>query len=166
MWDFGMPGNCLFFWVTDFCLPWSDGDQSPRDKTAVHGCKPVHLHVSQCQEHKWSGAITLFSLQQNPHLMSSVLPNLFCVFQVFHNCSCLQINSSWSGNTSATLGQCPKSNDCSMNFIYYTVIQVIGGFCYALGATASYMLIFRWVQLAVCQRLSSEAFKVMFVSLP
>ncbi|XP_056349792.1 solute carrier organic anion transporter family member 1C1-like [Oenanthe melanoleuca] len=64
---------------------------------------------------------------------------------VFHNCKCLEIKSSWSGNTSATLGQCPKSDDCSLKFIYYTVIQVIGGFCYALGATPSYMLIFRCV---------------------
>ncbi|XP_041254515.1 solute carrier organic anion transporter family member 1C1-like [Onychostruthus taczanowskii] len=65
---------------------------------------------------------------------------------VFHNCRCLEINSSWTGNNSATLGQCPKSDDCSRNFIYYTVIRVIGGFFYALGATPSYMLTFRCVQ--------------------
>ncbi|KFQ61088.1 Solute carrier organic anion transporter family member 1C1, partial [Pelecanus crispus] len=65
---------------------------------------------------------------------------------VFHNCSCLETSSSWTGNNSATLGQCPKSEDCSMKFIYYTVIQVIGGFCYALGGTPSYMIMFRCVQ--------------------
>ncbi|NXQ71245.1 SO1C1 protein, partial [Quiscalus mexicanus] len=65
---------------------------------------------------------------------------------VFHNCRCLEISSSWTGNNSATLGQCPKSDDCSRNFIYYTVIQVIGGFFYALGATPSYILTFRCVQ--------------------
>ncbi|KAM6211786.1 solute carrier organic anion transporter family member 1C1-like [Sarcoramphus papa] len=65
---------------------------------------------------------------------------------VFHNCSCLEASSSWTGNNSATLGQCPKSEDCSMNFIYYTVIQVISGFCYALGGTPAYMIMFRCVQ--------------------
>ncbi|XP_035167684.1 solute carrier organic anion transporter family member 1C1-like [Oxyura jamaicensis] len=65
---------------------------------------------------------------------------------VFHNCSCLEASSSWSGNNSVTLGQCPKSDDCSVKFIYYTVIQVISGFCYALGGTPAYMIIFRCVQ--------------------
>ncbi|KFW00948.1 Solute carrier organic anion transporter family member 1C1, partial [Fulmarus glacialis] len=65
---------------------------------------------------------------------------------VFHNCSCLEASSSWTGNNSATLGQCPKSEDCSMRFIYYTVIQVISGFFYALGGTPAYMIMFRCVQ--------------------
>ncbi|XP_027516091.1 solute carrier organic anion transporter family member 1B3-like isoform X2 [Corapipo altera] len=65
---------------------------------------------------------------------------------VFRNCRCLEISSSWTGNNTATLGQCPKSEACSMNFIYYTVIQVIGGFCYALGGTPAYMIMFRCVQ--------------------
>ncbi|KFW01469.1 Solute carrier organic anion transporter family member 1C1, partial [Eurypyga helias] len=65
---------------------------------------------------------------------------------VFHNCSCLEASSSWTGNNSATLGQCPKGEDCSKKFIYYTVIQVISGFCYALGGTPSYMIMFRCVQ--------------------
>lgn len=78
-----------------------------------------------------------------PHCMSSALPNLLRVFQVFHNCSCLEASSSWTGDNSATLGQCPKSEDCSRRFIYYTVIQVISGFCYALGGTPAYMIMFR-----------------------
>lgn len=78
-----------------------------------------------------------------PHCTGSVLPNLLCVFQVFHNCSCLEASGSWTGNNSATLGQCPKSEDCSRKFIYYTVIQVISGFCYALGGTPAYMIMFR-----------------------
>ncbi|KFV47322.1 Solute carrier organic anion transporter family member 1C1, partial [Tyto alba] len=65
---------------------------------------------------------------------------------VFHNCSCLEVSSSWTGNNSAVLGQCPKSEDCSIKFIYYTVIQVISGFCYALGGTPAYMIMFRCVQ--------------------
>ncbi|KFW95332.1 Solute carrier organic anion transporter family member 1C1, partial [Phalacrocorax carbo] len=64
---------------------------------------------------------------------------------IFHNCSCLETSSSWTGSNSATLGQCPKSEDCSMKFIYYTVIQVISGFCYALGGTPAYMIMFRCV---------------------
>jgi len=78
-----------------------------------------------------------------PHCKSNVLPNLLGVFQVFHNCSCLKASSSWTGNNSATLGQCPKSEDCSTKFIYYTVIQVLSGFCFALGGTPAYMIIFR-----------------------
>ncbi|XP_010184970.1 PREDICTED: solute carrier organic anion transporter family member 1C1-like, partial [Mesitornis unicolor] len=65
---------------------------------------------------------------------------------VFHNCSCLEASRSWTGNNSAILGQCPKSEDCSKNFIYYTVIQVLSGFCYALGGTPAYMIMFRCVQ--------------------
>ncbi|XP_018775400.2 solute carrier organic anion transporter family member 1C1-like [Serinus canaria] len=65
---------------------------------------------------------------------------------VFHNCRCLEFSNSWTGNNSATLGQCPKGDDCSRNFIYYTVIQIIGGFCYALGVTPSYILVYRCVQ--------------------
>ncbi|XP_065598600.1 solute carrier organic anion transporter family member 1C1-like [Cyrtonyx montezumae] len=65
---------------------------------------------------------------------------------VFHNCSCLEADSSWSGNNSVTLGQCPKSDDCSMMFIYYTVIQVLSGFCYALAGTPAYLIMYRCVQ--------------------
>ncbi|XP_072217592.1 solute carrier organic anion transporter family member 1C1-like [Excalfactoria chinensis] len=65
---------------------------------------------------------------------------------VFRNCSCLEASSSWSGNNTVTLGQCPKSDDCSMMFIYYTVIQVLSGFCYALGGTPAYLIMYRCVQ--------------------
>ncbi|XP_025948411.2 solute carrier organic anion transporter family member 1C1-like [Dromaius novaehollandiae] len=65
---------------------------------------------------------------------------------LFHNCSCLEASRSQWGNNSVTLGQCPKSDACSRNFIYYTVIQVISGFCYALGGTPAFMLMFRCVQ--------------------
>ncbi|XP_008940212.1 PREDICTED: solute carrier organic anion transporter family member 1C1-like [Merops nubicus] len=64
---------------------------------------------------------------------------------VFHNCSCLEA-SAWTGNNSATLGQCPRSEDCSMKFIYYTVIQVVSGLFYALGGIPGYMIMFRCVQ--------------------
>ncbi|XP_067415282.1 solute carrier organic anion transporter family member 1B3-like [Emydura macquarii macquarii] len=65
--------------------------------------------------------------------------------KVYQNCSCIEITGSQSGNTSAILGQCPKSDDCSRKFIYYTVIQVISAFCHALGGTPLYMLMFRCV---------------------
>ncbi|KAM6320702.1 solute carrier organic anion transporter family member 1C1-like [Aegotheles albertisi] len=61
-------------------------------------------------------------------------------------CFTLQASSSWAGNISATLGQCPKGDDCSRNFIYHIVTQVLGGFCYALGATPGYIMVFRCVQ--------------------
>uniref|UniRef100_A0A8C0GMP2 Solute carrier organic anion transporter family member n=1 Tax=Chelonoidis abingdonii TaxID=106734 RepID=A0A8C0GMP2_CHEAB len=53
--------------------------------------------------------------------------------------------NSQSGNASVVLGQCPKSDDCSRKFIYYTVLQVISAFFYALGATSLYMTMFRCV---------------------
>uniref|UniRef100_A0A8C6ZPI3 Solute carrier organic anion transporter family member n=1 Tax=Nothoprocta perdicaria TaxID=30464 RepID=A0A8C6ZPI3_NOTPE len=65
---------------------------------------------------------------------------------LYHNCSCIQASGSQWGNNSATLGQCPKSDACSRNFIYYTAIQVLSGFCYALGGTPAYMIMFRCVQ--------------------
>lgn len=40
-----------------------------------------------------------------------------------------------------------------MKFIYYTVIQIISGFFYALGGTPSYMIMFRLVKPTVHQRL-------------
>ncbi|XP_038266216.1 solute carrier organic anion transporter family member 1C1-like [Dermochelys coriacea] len=64
---------------------------------------------------------------------------------VFHNCSCMKITGSQSGNTSVILGQCPKSDDCSRKFIYYTVIQVISAFFYSLGGTPLYIVMFRCV---------------------
>ncbi|CAM5079676.1 unnamed protein product [Natator depressus] len=64
---------------------------------------------------------------------------------VYHNCSCMEITGSQSGNTSVILGQCPKSRDCSRKFIYYTVIQVISAFFYALGGTPLYMVMVRCV---------------------
>uniref|UniRef100_A0A8C4W5W0 Solute carrier organic anion transporter family member n=1 Tax=Gopherus evgoodei TaxID=1825980 RepID=A0A8C4W5W0_9SAUR len=65
--------------------------------------------------------------------------------KVYHNCSCMEITDSQSGNTSVILGQCPKSDDCSRKFIYYTVIQVISAFFHALGATPLYVAMFRCV---------------------
>lgn len=55
--DFGMSGNGLFFWVTDFCLSWSAGDnsQSPRDKQPVHGCKPLLVcAICMFPDGRWS----------------------------------------------------------------------------------------------------------------
>lgn len=42
MWDSGVAGYHLFFWVTDFCSAQSAGDnaQSPREEAPVHGYKP------------------------------------------------------------------------------------------------------------------------------
>uniref|UniRef100_A0A8C8SSA0 Solute carrier organic anion transporter family member n=1 Tax=Pelusios castaneus TaxID=367368 RepID=A0A8C8SSA0_9SAUR len=64
---------------------------------------------------------------------------------VYHNCSCIEVTGSQSGNTSAILGQCPKGDACSRKFIYYTVIQVVSAFCYALGSTPLFMVMFRCV---------------------
>nr|XP_006121346.1 solute carrier organic anion transporter family member 1B3 isoform X1 [Pelodiscus sinensis] len=65
---------------------------------------------------------------------------------VYHNCSCIEITGSQSGNSSVTLGLCPKSDHCSRKFIYYSVIQVVSAFFYALGGIPLYVLTFRCVQ--------------------
>uniref|UniRef100_A0A8D0LC64 Solute carrier organic anion transporter family member n=1 Tax=Sphenodon punctatus TaxID=8508 RepID=A0A8D0LC64_SPHPU len=63
----------------------------------------------------------------------------------FHNCSCLDVTGSPSGNASVILGECPKSDDCSRKFIYYIVIQGISAFFYALGGTPAFMIMIRCV---------------------
>ncbi|XP_074839831.1 solute carrier organic anion transporter family member 1B3-like [Carettochelys insculpta] len=65
---------------------------------------------------------------------------------VYQNCSCIEMTGSLLGNNSVTLGECPKSNDCSRKFIYYTVIHIISSFFYALGSSPLYVVMFRCVQ--------------------
>ncbi|XP_036617129.1 solute carrier organic anion transporter family member 1B1-like [Trichosurus vulpecula] len=62
---------------------------------------------------------------------------------VFHNCSCIEVNSFQSRNTSAHLGECSRIDDCSRKYIYYVVIQSLAYFFYGLGFTPGTMLVFK-----------------------
>ncbi|XP_060101802.1 solute carrier organic anion transporter family member 1B3-like [Heteronotia binoei] len=64
---------------------------------------------------------------------------------VFHNCSCIENESFLRRNFSAVLGECPRSDDCSRKFIYFTAIKVISSFFYALGGTPFFMIMIRCV---------------------
>ncbi|XP_044534084.1 solute carrier organic anion transporter family member 1B3-like [Gracilinanus agilis] len=65
---------------------------------------------------------------------------------VFHNCSCVEINNFQSQNTSAYLGECSRTADCSRKFIYYMAVQSLAYFFYSLGYTPGTMLIFKNVE--------------------
>ncbi|XP_072509654.1 solute carrier organic anion transporter family member 1B1-like [Notamacropus eugenii] len=65
---------------------------------------------------------------------------------VFHNCSCIEANNFQSSKTSAHLGQCPREDDCSRNFIYYMVVQTLGSFFMGLGGSPKTILVFKTVE--------------------
>nr|XP_014345634.1 PREDICTED: solute carrier organic anion transporter family member 1C1-like isoform X3 [Latimeria chalumnae] len=62
---------------------------------------------------------------------------------IFHNCSCIEAYSLHSGNFSAILGQCPKTDVCANMFLYFVAISVISAFFFALGATPGYIVLIR-----------------------
>uniref|UniRef100_A0A8D0BR63 Solute carrier organic anion transporter family member n=1 Tax=Salvator merianae TaxID=96440 RepID=A0A8D0BR63_SALMN len=64
---------------------------------------------------------------------------------VFHNCSCIEKLDSEMGNSSAVLGECRKSDDCSRKFIYFLVINVACSFLSALGGAPFYIILMRCV---------------------
>ncbi|KAH0617120.1 hypothetical protein JD844_028798 [Phrynosoma platyrhinos] len=65
---------------------------------------------------------------------------------VFHNCSCIETMDSVVINSSAVLGECPRNDDCSRKFIYFTVIKVASSFFYALGGTSFFMIMIRNIE--------------------
>ncbi|XP_078530181.1 solute carrier organic anion transporter family member 1C1-like [Lissotriton helveticus] len=69
----------------------------------------------------------------------------FGINRSYGNCSCIEAESSQSGNVSVVLGQCPRGDDCSRMFLYYVISQVCGAFVYALGGASSYIILFRCV---------------------
>uniref|UniRef100_A0ACB8FNB9 Uncharacterized protein n=1 Tax=Sphaerodactylus townsendi TaxID=933632 RepID=A0ACB8FNB9_9SAUR len=64
---------------------------------------------------------------------------------VFHNCSCLENSGFMRRNLTAVLGECPRSDACSRNFIYFIVIKLISSFIYSLGGTSFYMIVIRCI---------------------
>ncbi|XP_051817350.1 solute carrier organic anion transporter family member 1B3-like [Antechinus flavipes] len=65
---------------------------------------------------------------------------------VFHNCSCVEVNNFQSQNSSAHLGECSRTNDCSRKFIYFVVIQSLANFFYTMGYSPGIMLTFMIVE--------------------
>ncbi|XP_072097341.1 solute carrier organic anion transporter family member 1C1 [Mobula birostris] len=59
----------------------------------------------------------------------------------FHNCSC--ISALMATNSSARLGQCPKSADCEKYFFYYMAFSVLSAFSSSFGSVPGYMLLLR-----------------------
>uniref|UniRef100_A0A667ZRF9 Solute carrier organic anion transporter family member n=1 Tax=Myripristis murdjan TaxID=586833 RepID=A0A667ZRF9_9TELE len=64
---------------------------------------------------------------------------------VFHNCSCVSSHFPGEGNMSVSLGQCPRSKDCSRSFTSYMAVSVLSSFINSLGATPGYMVIIRCI---------------------
>ncbi|XP_072565774.1 solute carrier organic anion transporter family member 1C1 isoform X2 [Paramormyrops kingsleyae] len=60
---------------------------------------------------------------------------------MFHNCSCVGSSPPPSGSMSVSLGQCARSEVCSIRFIAYMTLSVICSFIDALGTTPGYMVI-------------------------
>uniref|UniRef100_A0A8D2LG79 Solute carrier organic anion transporter family member n=1 Tax=Varanus komodoensis TaxID=61221 RepID=A0A8D2LG79_VARKO len=61
---------------------------------------------------------------------------------VFHNCSCVGL--SGPGNFSTVLGQCPRDK-CTKTFPYFLALLATLAFTVSLGATPTYMIMFRSV---------------------
>ncbi|XP_059842768.1 solute carrier organic anion transporter family member 1C1 [Hypanus sabinus] len=59
----------------------------------------------------------------------------------FHNCSC--ISTLMATNSSALLGQCPKSVECEKYFFYYMVFSVLSAFSFSLGSVPGFMILLR-----------------------
>uniref|UniRef100_A0A8C6X3J3 Solute carrier organic anion transporter family member n=1 Tax=Naja naja TaxID=35670 RepID=A0A8C6X3J3_NAJNA len=64
---------------------------------------------------------------------------------VFHNCSCIGKADAALKNSSAVLGECRRSDECSKNFIFYTIVKAVSSFMYSLGGVPMYMLLIRSV---------------------
>uniref|UniRef100_A0A8C6VQI1 Kazal-like domain-containing protein n=1 Tax=Naja naja TaxID=35670 RepID=A0A8C6VQI1_NAJNA len=65
--------------------------------------------------------------------------------RVFHNCSCIGKADAALKNSSAVLGECRRSDECSKNFIFYTIVKAVSSFMYSLGGVPMYMLLIRSV---------------------
>ncbi|CAN2390421.1 bile acid transmembrane transporter activity [Pristimantis euphronides] len=60
---------------------------------------------------------------------------------VYQNCSCIDSLGLLSINSSATLGSCPQSDSCARMFLTYIISQVFITFIFALGGSASYIIV-------------------------
>ncbi|XP_053317997.1 solute carrier organic anion transporter family member 1B3-like [Spea bombifrons] len=61
--------------------------------------------------------------------------------RVYYNCSCIGATGFQATKLSATLGTCPRSENCSKMFLYYTISQAFVTFIFALGGSATYIIV-------------------------
>lgn len=71
----------------------------------------------------------------------------FAPFQIFYNCSCVEITEYSSSASSAVVGPCQKGNECPKMFLYFLVISVITSYTLSIGGTPGYVLLLRWEAL-------------------
>ncbi|XP_070263923.1 solute carrier organic anion transporter family member 1C1 isoform X3 [Myotis yumanensis] len=65
---------------------------------------------------------------------------------IFHNCTCVGIEASISGNSSGMVGRCQKDNECPKMFLYFLVISVITSYTLSLGGIPGYILLLRCIK--------------------
>ncbi|XP_026567043.1 solute carrier organic anion transporter family member 1B3-like isoform X2 [Pseudonaja textilis] len=78
---------------------------------------------------------------------------------VFHNCSCIEQADAALKNSSAVLGECRRSDECSKIFIFYIIVKAVSSFMYSLSGVPIYMLLIR----SVPQDLKSLAVGLMML---
>ncbi|XP_073477509.1 solute carrier organic anion transporter family member 1B3-like isoform X3 [Aquarana catesbeiana] len=60
---------------------------------------------------------------------------------VYHNCSCIEYMGFPSANSSVRLGVCPPTDNCASMFVNYIIIQIFTTFIFAIGGSASFVII-------------------------
>ncbi|XP_075946064.1 solute carrier organic anion transporter family member 1C1-like [Anarhichas minor] len=65
---------------------------------------------------------------------------------VFDNCSCVFLADTQQGNSTATLGQCPRRDSCDKIFPYFLALSVLSSFIISLGGTPGFMLLVRCIK--------------------
>ncbi|XP_064417102.1 solute carrier organic anion transporter family member 1C1-like [Latimeria chalumnae] len=66
--------------------------------------------------------------------------------RLFHNCSCITVSGSLSGNFSATLQQCERGEDCTKMVNYFLAISLIVSIISCIGCTPGYMVLIRCIK--------------------
>ncbi|XP_016052898.1 PREDICTED: solute carrier organic anion transporter family member 1C1 [Miniopterus natalensis] len=64
---------------------------------------------------------------------------------IFHNCTCVGIAATISGNSSGMVGRCQKDNECPKMFLYFLVLSVITSYTLSLGGIPGYILLLRCI---------------------
>ncbi|XP_062051501.1 solute carrier organic anion transporter family member 1C1 [Lepus europaeus] len=124
---------------------------------SYQGTKPVSYHERalfsdcnarcKCSETKWEpmcgeNGITYAS----PCLAGCQTSNRSGNNIIFYNCTCVEIATSKSGDSSGVVGRCQKDNGCPRMFLYFLVISVITSYTLSLGGIPGYILLLRCIK--------------------
>nr|KAF6375357.1 solute carrier organic anion transporter family member 1C1 [Pipistrellus kuhlii] len=124
---------------------------------SYHGTKPASYHERalfsdcnsrcKCSETKWEpmcgengityASACLAGCQTSTRTGKTI---------IFHNCTCVGIGASISGNSSGMVGRCQKDNECPKMFLYFLVISVITSYTLSLGGIPGYILLLRCIK--------------------